>query len=59
MACQGWDERDYRLWSELQQLPSYGLNGKGSDCLISRQEVVELMASLAEKRFSQKGKVNP
>lgn len=45
----GWDERDYGLWSELQQLPYYGLIAP-DDCMISRKQVVALMEQQALKR---------
>ena len=45
----GWDERDYRLWSEIQQLPSYGLIAP-NDHAISLAEVVKVMEKQAERR---------
>lgn len=47
-----WDERDYRLWSEIQCLPSYGLiPGPGNDRMVSLNAVVDEMKNQAEKRF--------
>jgi len=46
----GWDERDYKLWSDLQALPSYGLI-MPSDHMISFREVVALMEKHAIARF--------
>ena len=48
----GWDKRDYDLWSELQQLPSYGLiaGGDGTDRMISRHQVVALLMKNAAAR---------
>lgn len=48
----GWDERDYKLWSEIQQLPSYGLLPGKNNRMISFAEVVKLMESQAESRAS-------
>ena len=47
----GWDERDYKLWSELQNLPSFGLvAGNPINPLIARDAVVQLMKKLAAAR---------
>jgi hypothetical protein len=49
----GWDERDYKFWSQLQSLPSYGLvTGKGNK-LIALSEVEKLLKEAAEKRWSE------
>lgn len=48
----GWDERDYRLWSEIQQLPSYGLHCP-NDHMISLNDVVRVMEEQASLRLSQ------
>lgn len=46
----GWDERDYKLWSLIKQLPSYGtVAGKGNK-LIALNSVVALMEEQAKKR---------
>ena len=48
----GWDERDYELWSKIQSLPSYGLvAGRADNPMISRKEAVRLLEQAAEKRF--------
>ena len=49
MSVWGWDSRDYRLWSEIQSLPSYGLLG-GGDRMISFAAVVKCMEEEAKKR---------
>jgi hypothetical protein len=49
MSAEGWDERDYRLWSELQQLPSWGLIAPNDHC-ISLKQVVALMEEQAKER---------
>ena len=36
----GWDERDYQLWSDIQSLPSYGLIAP-NDRMISFNKVVK------------------
>ena len=52
MRVNGWDERDYKLWSDLQSLPSYGLIGDDSDNpLLSRKQVVALLEKHANARF--------
>lgn len=51
----GWDQRDYLLWSELRQLQSYGLiAGKMDNPMVSRSEVIALLEKAAEKRFDEK-----
>ena len=49
----GWDERDYKLWSDLGQLKSYGRLNK-IDHMVSLREVEELIRSHAEERFNAK-----
>lgn len=50
----GWDERDYMLWSELMQLPSYGLIANDRENpMLSRKEVIKLLEQAAEKRFDE------
>jgi hypothetical protein len=45
----GWDERDYKLWSELQQLPSFCLIAP-NDHGVSLKQVVEVMEAHAIDR---------
>ena len=45
----GWDERDYALWSAIEQLPSYGLLGN-KDKMISSKSVISLLESMARAR---------
>ena len=48
----GWDERDYKLWSDIRQLPSYGLiAGNADDPMLSRIQVLKLLETHAEERF--------
>jgi hypothetical protein len=58
LRTNGWDERDYELWSALQCLPSYGLiaGGDGSDRMVSRKAVEKLLRIAAEKRFEEEWK---
>ncbi len=51
----GWDKRDYELWSDVQQLPSYGLiaGGGGSDRMVSRAQVIALLETHAERRYDE------
>jgi hypothetical protein len=47
----GWDERDYRLWSSIQSLPSYGLvAGQTDNPMLSRKDVIRLLEEAAESR---------
>lgn len=49
----GWDKRDYELWSAIRQLSSYGLIAKDSDNpMLSRKEVLALLESYAEERYA-------
>lgn len=49
----GWDARDYKLWSALRQLPSYGLIAKDRDNpMLSRKQVEALLEKHAEDRFA-------
>lgn len=50
----GWDERDYKLWSDLGQLPSYGRINR-TDHLVSFQQVEDLLRKHAEKRYDGLG----
>jgi len=48
----GWDERDYKLWSAIRTLPSYGLvAGQADNPLLSRKDLVRLLEEAAQKRF--------
>ena len=52
----GWDERDYSLWSAVQQLPSYGIvftSSRGDDVMVSRNSVIELIKKAAEARLER------
>lgn len=50
----GWDERDYKLWSELMSLPSYGIVANNSDNpMLARKDVIRLLERAAEKRFDE------
>ena len=47
----GWDERDYKLWSEIQSLPSYGIiAGCPDNPMLSRKDVFKLLEKAAEER---------
>lgn len=57
LRVHGWDERDYRLWSDIQGLRSYGLiAGYKPDHMISCNEVISLLERAAEKRFEAEWK---
>ena len=45
----GWDERDYKLSSDIRSLPSYGLL-QGDDHMVSMQAVLKLLIEHAERR---------
>lgn len=47
----GWDRRDYELWSAIQQLSSYGLIA-GDERMISRKQVLALLETHAEIRYA-------
>jgi hypothetical protein len=47
----GWDERDYKLWSALHQLPSYGLASGAYNKLIILNDVIRLLDKSAQERF--------
>jgi hypothetical protein len=47
----GWDERDYKLWSALGALPSYGRKDR-TDHLLSLAEIEALLRKHAEERFA-------
>ena len=51
MAINGWDERDYKLWSALRVLHSYGRKSR-TDHIVSLAEVEELLRKHAEERFN-------
>lgn len=56
-APRGWDERDYKLWSTIQLLPSYGRRGP-NDILISRAAVENAIAQAALKRHEEKSETD-
>lgn len=50
----GWDERDYELWSDLMQLPSYGLIANDADDpMLSRRQVIALVEKRARERYGK------
>ena len=51
----GWDERDYLLWSDIRSLPSYGLL-QNDDRMVSMNAICKLLEMHAEKRFEKKWK---
>ncbi len=56
LVC-GWDERDYRLWSQLRQLPSYGLVAADTDNpMIALNDAIALLERNAEQRFEAEWK---
>ena len=44
-----WDERDYKLWSDIQQLPSFGRLAN-DDRMISLKDVGDVLEAHATKR---------
>jgi hypothetical protein len=49
----GWDERDYRLWSEIRSLPNYGLvAGEKDNPMLARKDVEKLLEEAAKNRFN-------
>lgn len=52
-GCNGWDARDYKLWSDFGVLQSYGRINR-TDHLVSLNEVEALLRKHAEQRFSEK-----
>jgi hypothetical protein len=53
----GWDERDYKLWSKIQSLPSYGLvGGQAGNPMLARKDVVRLLEAEAKRRFANECK---
>jgi hypothetical protein len=47
----GWDERDYKLWSEIQSLPSFGIiSDSVRNWMISFKDVERCMETAAKKR---------
>jgi hypothetical protein len=54
----GWDERDYKLWSEIQSLPSYGLvAGRADNPMLARKDVVRILEEAAKRRFDDEHKI--
>lgn len=50
----GWDERDAKLWSAINTLPSYGLvGGDYQNPMLSRKEVIRLLESAALERYGK------
>ena len=47
----GWDARDYKLWSALGVLPSYGRIDQ-TDHLVSLKQVEDLLRKHAEERYA-------
>lgn len=57
LRVNGWDERDYQLWSQVTNLSSYGLvAGDARNPMISRADVIALLRSNAEARFENEWK---
>jgi hypothetical protein len=52
MRTNGWDERDYKLWSAIGELPSFGRINR-TDHLVSLNQVEELLRKHAEERFAK------
>ena len=52
LRTNGWDERDYKLWSALGVLPSYG-RMNGVDHLISLHQVEAVIRKHAEDRYAK------
>jgi hypothetical protein len=50
----GWDERDYKLWSQVRQLPSFGILSGEDNRMVSSQAVLQLLEQAAEERFARK-----
>lgn len=48
----GWDERDYKLWSAIGCLQSYGRLNR-TDHLVSLHEVEEVIKQHAEDRYAK------
>jgi len=47
----GWDERDYRLWSDIHVLPSFGLvAGDINNPMLARKDVLKLLEKAAKER---------
>lgn len=53
----GWDARDYKLWSDFGVLQSYGRINR-TDHLVSLNEVEALLRKHAEQRFSEKHRID-
>lgn len=57
MRVPGWDERDYKLWSELQSLPNYGLvAGQCRNPMVALKDVERLLENAARKRAEKRAK---
>lgn len=54
LRVNGWDERDYELWSQVRQLSSYGLvAGDTDNPMVSRKDVIAIIERIAEERFER------
>lgn len=57
LRTNGWDTRDYELWSQLHGLKSYSLvAGSDRNPMIALADVVSLLRMNAEKRFKTERK---
>jgi hypothetical protein len=57
LRVNGWDERDYQLWGQLQNLNSYGLvAGSGRNPMVALKDVIALLERSAEARFEAEWK---
>lgn len=58
LRVNGWDERDYELWGQLQSIGSYGLiAGNPQNPMISLRDVIGLLEENAESRFEKELRV--
>lgn len=58
MTMQGWDGRDYKLWSALQCLPSYGMVAGKDNKLVALNEIIKVIERQAVERQAGKGKAH-
>lgn len=57
LRVNGWDERDYLLWSQLHNLNHYGLVAADErNPMISLRDVTKLLERNAESRFEAEWK---
>lgn len=59
MKNSGWDERDYRLWSKIRSLPSYGTVAGQPSVLLASADVMRVLIEEAESRRLNKKHYNP